>query len=239
MGNDIERLKWLISLSEKDLSGVTEWEWPTLKAELIRYLSPWADPKYVGLLLRLDNEKELSKKEFREDAMAEIQAELRTVLKDLVTGSVRVSGLPPRHGLIYQSEIPLNVTLKILQTDTNKEEKFEFRCYYDGPLRDRVFITLSNILAAGSVTPTQLRRCPQCERIFLLARKPDPKKKYFCSPKCSSKASSRDYYQRIKNEGAERFKAKRQETSHRHYVGKQQKTHGSKTKVARRPRKQR
>ena len=230
MENDVERLQWLISLSDRDLSGVAEWEWPTIKADLIRFLMPWADSKRVGVLLRIDGKKDL-----REEVITEVQAELRGVLKDLVSGSAMFSGSASTP--VYQSEIPLNVTLQIIQHDMNKDEKAQFYCRYDGPLRDRIFVALSNILAAGSVAPSQFRRCPECERIFLLGRMPDPKKKYFCSPKCSSKHTSRTYYERLKKGGGEAFKAKRRETSHQSHVKKQQKKYGSIVKVARRPRK--
>jgi len=62
---------------------------------------------------------------------------------------------------------------------------------------------LGRILAESRITPEQIRRCPQCNRIFYMARKPRSDQKYFfCSSRCQV------YYYRSHPEQREREKKK-------------------------------
>ncbi len=232
MKNDTERLQWLISLSEKNLDEMPEWEWPKIKAELVQYLYPWAERSVIEVFLQ---SKEL-KGQLNKATLVETQDELRKALEALTWATAHTMSLPIDHMPIYQHEIQLDITLKLIQGIT---EEAEFRIQYGGPLKSRVFMALSQILANGLIKPPQLRLCPECKRIFLLRRKPDPKKQYFCSSRCSSKASSRAYYQKLKGEKAEEVKSKKREKSHRQYKEKIRKKYGPNVRVARRPRRAR
>ncbi len=229
MINDTERLQWLISLAEKNLDEMPEWEWPKMKAELVQYLYPWAEQRIIGDLV----ESEERKGQLGKATLVETQDELRKALDALTWATAHTMTLPPDHMPIYEHEIKLDITLKLLQGVTDEAE---FTIQHRGPLKSRVFMALSQILASGLITPPQLRFCPECNRIFLLRRKPDPKKQYFCSPRCSSKASSRVYYQKLKGEKAEEVKSKKRERSHRQYKEKIRKKHGPNVRIVRRPR---
>ena len=228
MINDTERFQWLISLSEKNLDEMPDWEWPKIKAELLQYLLPWAGEGMIRQILLADENSGAISRE----TVIETQGEVKRVLLTIASASAQLSGLPTNSLALAYHDIPLNLTLRIISANPLDE----FRCQYEGPLRDRVFMALGNILASGHVRRSQLRLCPECKRIFLLRRKPDPKKQYFCSSRCSSKASSRAYYQKMKGEKAEEVKSKKRERSHRQYKEKIRQKHGPNVKVARRPR---
>ena len=201
-----------------------------MKAELVQYLYPWAERRIIEDLV----ESEERKGQLDKATLVETQDELRKALNELTWATAHTMSLPPDHMPIYEHEIQLeDITLKLLQGTTDKAE---FRIQYGGPLKGKVFMALSQILANGLIKPPQLRLCPECKRIFLLGRKPDPKKQYFCSSRCSSKASSRVYYQKLKGEKAEEVKSKKRERSHGRYKEKIHKKHGPNVRVARRPR---
>jgi len=229
MINDAERLQWLISLSEKNLDEMPDWEWPKIKAELYQYLLPWAGEGMIRHILRADENSGAISRE----TVIETQGEVKRVLQTIASASAKLRELPTNNLSLHHLDIPLReLTLRIVSANPLDE----FRCQFEGPLTSKVFMILSNILASGNIKRSQLRLCPECKRIFLLRRKPDPKKQYFCSSRCSSKASSRVYYQKLKGEKAEEVNSKKRERSHRQYKEKFRKKHGPNVKVARRPR---
>ena len=89
------------------------------------------------------------------------------------------------------------------------------------------------LLAAG-LQKDQIRTCPECQKIFLVRRRPRADKKYHCSNRCAQQYASREYRKRTKEE----LRSKERERSRQRYVAKQRRKLGPNVKVERKPRKQ-
>jgi len=64
-------------------------------------------------------------------------------------------------------------------------------------------------LIGSMVRQEQFRRCPECQTIFLSARKPRPDRRHHCSLKCSRGAASRRYREKLEARLNERERARR------------------------------
>ena len=100
---------------------------------------------------------------------------------------------------------------------------------------DKLYSALGHHLQLSRIAPGQIRICPECDRIFLRRKKPPVGVKPHCSHKCAQQAATRRYRNKKKDE----INVKERQRSHRRYVKKLQKSHGSNVKVASRPRKAR
>ena len=105
----------------------------------------------------------------------------------------------------------------------------------DDPVIDFAPLAVARLLLyllAASIEKNQIRTCPECEKIFLVRRRPRPDKTYHCSNRCAQRYASKEYRKRNKDE----LGVEERERSHRRHVEKQRRKYGPKVKVERRPR---
>jgi predicted RNA-binding Zn ribbon-like protein len=63
---------------------------------------------------------------------------------------------------------------------------------------EQVYGALASHVIASGVVGGQLRKCPQCGRLFLLKIKPQPNREFHCSTTCTNRATFRRHTERQK-----------------------------------------
>src|SRR5206468_3304382 len=58
---------------------------------------------------------------------------------------------------------------------------------------NKVYAALASHLLASGIVAGQIRSCPECGKVFLLKLKPQPKREFHCSIKCTNRATFRRY----------------------------------------------
>jgi hypothetical protein len=53
-------------------------------------------------------------------------------------------------------------------------------------------VSLLFLLVHSGVTPERFRKCPECEELFLLFRKPDSRS-FYCSRRCAGRVATRNF----------------------------------------------
>jgi len=185
MKENIERVDWAVSFSQKDLKELREGDWLNLKDELYSFLYG-LDPKQhlTDKRNRQGGIKliSISKPEFiRNTSAADVEGikkDLSKFLRLLTTGT----------GLVYPGIKTREA--HIIFGSSGLTSPFDWYIYVES---DRVAaqVMLGHYFISSGITREQIRTCPECTRRFLIKRKPRSDRTFYCSPRCTSTASSR------------------------------------------------
>jgi hypothetical protein len=249
----IKNLEWAIWFCQVDLSGLRGGDWINLKEDLYDFVDIDRAKAASSLSLMFpatkyeDYESEV-KKEFcdktTETDIVKIQGELKKRLLGFAyskgeneTELLRRVG---HRGVISTvQDIPITNGKIGVQGFKPNEPFLQILSFGHQPnLQAKVDLALFRRLVFSGILRSQLRICPECERIFLIRRKPRTDMTFQCSIRCSRNAATRRYRERLTKENSEQVRSKERERSHHRHVEKQRRKYGPNVKVERRPRKQ-
>ncbi len=232
----IKKLEWAIWLSQANFEGFTEGDWLKLKEglydfiywkELSETLFTENDRKEPEILSSLPLKKEEFFQTVTHEQLREIQNYVRTMLvrkaKSGGRGFYSVFGRETNFAFgTYEASQPF--VWMVLPGDHRVAGQF----------------ALGMHLVGSGITGEQIRSCPQCQRLFLLKRKPRKDRTFYCSSKCAVNTATKRYREKLKKEKAEEIKLKDRRRSRRRYETKIRAKPGhSKSKIAKKPRKAR
>jgi hypothetical protein len=238
----VKRLEWVIWFSQVNLRSLSEGDRNNARARLYDFVQysrqepgvlkgPAPSREYGMDLRRLC-------KEANEKDISRVQSELKLRLLGFVCiEEAETKSLPPTP--VGDSQfLPIKNGI-ISAYGSRPDEPFEWQIQWNLPanLQTSAVTALFRHLVSSRILWSQLRICPQCQRIFLLGRKPRPDKEFHCSLRCSRNAATRRYRERQAREKGEEVRAKERARSHNRYSKRQKIKFGPKVKVARRPRK--
>jgi len=168
-------LKWAAKFAQSDLASFRPGDWSNARQDL---------SEFIG-----GNEKG------SEDAEDEDNSQIRDVQ---MAFKLDLTGLAfdPRG-----EQIGLVRTIPLQNLAVNMQAKALDKPFSQVLLKPLDLLTQARFalfahLVGSQIVPSQLRVCPEDAVIFVLERKPQPAKTYFCSPRCARRASSRAFYQR-------------------------------------------
>ena len=188
--DDIKKADWAIAFTQKNLKGLREGDWLNLREELYDFLYWWDPDQYPstkknrhGKARLIGKVKSKFVKETTISDVERIQKDLSEFLHRLITGDGWIyRGFPTKEShTIFGSRGPQGL--------------FESFTYIED---DSVAAKnmLGDSLVGSGLTREQIRLCPECNRRFLLKRKPRKDRTFYCSPKCASTSSSRAHRKR-------------------------------------------
>ena len=180
---DIELLENAIRLSQVDLEKLRQGDLMNIREELLE--------------LTLVKPQINAQKDFINsltiDRLNSIKKELGNIFQAISSAS---SSDPIKIDFEYNKK-PTDVRFSIFSP--HPSEPFRELIYIENQM-DLIAISLLARLKDSKVTPNQIRRCPECSTIFLLKRKPDKNRNFYCSSKCASRAGTRAHRGRDKKE---------------------------------------
>lgn len=183
----IEKIEWAISFSQKDLKGLREGDWLNLKDELYEFLhglDPW---HHIGR--KWDHAivlKHIPKPQFIKNTTIADVEEIKKVLSIIFKLILHVTGAVSP---IYTKKA------HIFLVSMSPTSPFTWRTYVDNDLL-AAKMNLGDYLDGSEITQEQIRICPECDRYFLLKRKPRKDKTFYCSVRCANNASTRAHRER-------------------------------------------
>jgi len=223
----IKKLEWVFSLLQANLDDLREGHWMILREDLLEFVYGTRQPQFMskqnpGGVFRFASIPVLEKEDYKK-IQNSIKHELLILAK--------------------KSDYPFHYV-------TSAEEGCDFVASANSPSEPftsfilirsiapetPVLIALWQHLAGAAVTPEQIRICSleRCDSIFLLKRKPRrDKEKFYCSVRCARNAATRTWRDKHRKDLA----GKERKRGRQRYVAKQQKKHGLKVNIGRRPRK--
>ena len=177
----IKWLKFAILLSHVDFDALTEGQRLDLRNDFQAFLhSMPGDPRHQWplRLLKGKNAPPIVAELLGEDDVDERrgQAILKAELANLAGPN------------IFQFHNSVSVSLGIARIG----ESFAF-ITMPQKADDRIFALLGYHLAGAGISTSMLRRCPECQKIFLANQKPRSDRKLHCSIVCSGNAASKAY----------------------------------------------
>jgi len=190
----VDYIKWAIEFAQDNLDSYTPGKWKDLMESFLPCFLKFAPSIYQMEASELEAGAAKTKPpEFRVEVIrfAELTRRTGAMLagdKEAYTeGEVReaqailldaLSGLLP--GSKYSVEENGTYGVHIFKSD----ESFSLVPQFD-VFKPRLVTALGRILAESRIAPNQLRRCPRCDRIFYLSRKPRlDRKLFFCNVRC-------------------------------------------------------
>lgn len=195
MNNDaIGKVEWAVSFSQKDMEGLREGDWLNLKEELydfiyggdiLDYLSGGRRAKNIPRVFSLERKSEFIKRLTRVDA-EKIKNALLDYLQKLIPDGdpVDLNIHPVNTGRAY-----------FLFGSFGQSGRFSSVFGSEDNCID-VKVALGNHFITSGIGRWQIRSCPECNRHFLIKRKPRMDRIFYCSMKCASTASSRAHRKR-------------------------------------------
>jgi hypothetical protein len=217
----IKQVQWAVRLSQTDLTALRVGDWQNLKEELWEFITGPA--RWTGMMvLPSGRSKEDYLDELSSGTMAEIQKSLKGDL-------LRYSADDKQNGF--------GLTLR------PRSIEFDFvafgrDAYYTMLLQAGDAVTDARLslgfhLVGGVISPSSIRSCPQCVRLFVRERKlREDISNHYCSTRCARNAAAQAY----RNRQGEKLKASERDRSHQRYVNHAQQTVGPNVKVKRRAR---
>lgn len=215
--SDVEQVAWAIRFAEMDLTHLREGDRVNLQEDLLEFLNPGA----------ADLKAETEGAYIPPPTMAQAK-KVQSVLKDALRKLV-LDLKSEREIAVFPGWTRLKGSFCFV---SHASEPFTGSYQLDGDEALTLMNLAQNLIESG-IRGDQIRRCPECERTFLVRRKPRRDVTLHCSLRCSRNAATRRYRQK----NGENIKVNERERSHRRYAKKQQRKHGSRVKIARRPRK--
>src|SRR5262245_48095686 len=181
-----QQIEWALAFSQLDLAGLSREQMQRLDYQLRTFIQQaGADfvPSFLpkGFFARFQEGIES-----RFEDLAEL-IPLRVVRDKKIEGS-RISS----------ASFPVPGALDIIAIEG---EPYKQKIKVRGQ-EARVYAALASHLLASGIVGGQIRRCPECGKIFLLKLKPQPGREFHCSTKCTNRATFRRY----KDKQAERGK---------------------------------
>jgi len=174
----MHELDWAISLSQRNLSELREGDWLNLREELYGFLQAQED-----------------KRSFFEKATRETVEKIQRELK------IRFDQCADNYAG-WEKKRSSDAVLAISPFDASRT-KFHLMAYPPDflfrqtiqceDLKTAVLLELNNILTVSGMAMSQIRRCPNCSKLFLLRMKPRRDRNFYCSRKCSGLVATRDY----------------------------------------------
>ena len=174
---DIEILKNIVSLSQLKLDTLREGDLLNLKEDLHALVARG----------RVDEHKQEFLQQLTIEKIATIQENFINWLEALVKGEKSVS---------WKIDTPLKMAFAAYSDKVN--EPFDYQVVTPDPVH-RTGVSFLFLLIRSGVTPERFRKCPECDSIFLLLRKPD-KRQFYCSQKCAARVATRNS-RRAKGQG--------------------------------------
>ncbi len=222
----IKMLKWAIWLCQAKLESLRDGDWINLKQDLNDFV-------YSGSFHR----DQVGKKNHggwldkipSKETVADLQVRLRESFQEIVRAD---SGRSGTFGSIFGPGTPIQLPLKGVQYLVGWPDLPFRHAFQEDHPKDRLHNALTNHFVWSGVTGSQVRTCPECNRIFLMDRKPRQDKKFYCSLRCSRLAATHRFRETHKEE----LKLKEQERSRLRYEEKVRQKY-PKAKVAGRARK--
>ena len=157
-----KQIEWAIGFAQADLKNLREGDWLNLEDELLQFLRQ--DRPFATLLTK----SALIYTELREQIPA-LQKMIKKRFEELVEG--KYSSV---EGIFYLQAHP--------------GEPYEF-ILVSTKLGERTRMMLDLHLANSGIVGGQIRRCPQCRRMFVVKRKPAEGYEFYCSTKCKNRAA--------------------------------------------------
>jgi hypothetical protein len=167
--NDVEMLKKAVSLSQANLAELRDGDILNFKEDL------W---DLTGRGYSMDETKEGFVKRLTLDQLKKIQAEFSRCFAELADGGTDVA---------WKTEGPK--MFFVAWTDS-RSKTFNYSMYSPDPI-EQTAVSLIQLLVRSRATPEQFRRCPECQTIFFLGRKPD-KRNFYCSQRCAVRVAVRN-----------------------------------------------
>lgn len=230
--DNIKKLEWAIWLSQQvDLGSLSEGDWLNIKEGLHDFIY-FTGVGRIGPRPRITGSfsKEMrlaSRKNFRKKVKPHVVVEIQQFFRDILRSFAQTKG-------IYQQYIPIRDAELLLTGFRSSQSPFVGMVFTDD-VKAAASLTLGFHLVSAGITLDQIRTCPECQRIFLIKRKPRSDMTFHCSNQCARLAATWRYRERKEK----KLKTKERERSRRRYVEKQKQKYGAKVKVARRPRRAR
>ena len=184
------QLEWALSFSQLDLAGWSKDQMQRLDYDLVTFIQRARGvvsdrvPSFLpskGSFLRLQKGIESRFKDLAE--MAPVR-----VVGDKGIENARVSS----------ASFPVDGAIDILAIEGEPYRQM-IKAREQEP---KVYAALASHLLTSGIIAGQIRRCPECHKIFLLKVKPQPDREFHCSTKCTNRATFRRY----KDKQAERGK---------------------------------
>jgi len=172
--SNIEMLKKAVTFSQENLAALRAGDIMNLKDDL------W---EFTGRAYTLDERKEDFMKRLSVEQLGEIQKAFKTTFAELAGGKMTDG----RMSVVWRADGP-NAYF-VAMTDA-KSKPFDYGIYSLN-LVDAAMITLIGHLVRSRATPEQFRRCPECESLFFLGRKPD-NRNFYCSQRCAVRVAVRN-----------------------------------------------
>jgi hypothetical protein len=223
----VRKLEWAIGLAQVDLQTFREGDWLNIGGELKQFIEGSGGITDVDeatiFLYGMDTVQDL---------VGKVQKDLREHFEQLAH---------PTEPRVVGSKIVSLKSLSAISFLVNGRVQVE--AFAGQPYRlvtkqtrvaDQASFALASYLVSAGINAGQIRKCPTCDRIFLLKRKPRTDVEFHCSLRCARLAATRRYR---KNKGEELL-AKERERKHQEYKKKKRMKFPN-VPVQRRPRKKR
>src|SRR5262249_26952826 len=178
------QLEWALSFSQLDLAGWSKDQMQRLDYELVTFIQ-----KAHGVVS--DFVPSFLPSKGYKGSFPDLQKGIERRFTNLAEmASVRVVGDKGiENARISSASFPVDGAIDILAIDG---EPYRQMIKARGPAT-KVFAALASHLLVSGIVAGQIRRCPECGKIFLLKVKPQPDRDFHCSTKCTNRATFRRY----------------------------------------------
>ena len=167
----LERLRWVIEFSRKDLSLLQPEERIALSYEL--HAIAWHSATSHGGKVSESRSLVTSSESYSDSFVQELHAKIKTGLDELVTGEGRLKVKQPNEFTLYRSS-----------ADNAKRIRFDRMLHFSASaIEEAILYGVADTLLEGQGL---LRACAECQRPFIPVRRQE-----YCSIKCSQKARDR------------------------------------------------
>ena len=227
----MERLQWVVLLSQMDLNALREGDRMNLKEELYEFIYgkgflnvpgggiqrtvTYQDDRFRVTRL---SEKASFVKKISPQFVREVQAFIKRCLLSIANSQDN-----------YPLSIEFPLEKGLLSVSANDSSQ-PFSISWTSGFKLAANVAFLIHLAGSGVTKDMIRTCPQCQGLFILKRKPRRDRNFYCSPRCSRNAATIAYRTRKKAE----LMDKERKRSKRRYLDKQRRKYGPNVKVAKR-----
>jgi hypothetical protein len=246
----LQRIGWVITFTQADLSEMKKREWIKCKEQLYVFFTEeihWTfglntkmlnndDIVALGNLISQATPSDDNDLVMDEDCTDQVLA-LATNDRATWLNALRIED--GRH--IQEGVLRFLQSVQSGDDDHDSFVHFDIyeltRAWSDSPdrLGDLAPLAAARLLLyfiAAGVDKSQIQTCPECSTVFLATRQPTADRVNHCSSRCAQKYASKEYRKRQ----GDKLRAKERERSHRRHVAKQRRKLGPNVKVARRPR---
>jgi hypothetical protein len=213
----IKKLEWAISLCQRDLNSWRPGDWLNFTDELEDFCSLGPGR------LRMGSSRPISKQ-----TALKVQQELRKLVQTCVQMGQRPDEPASFDDVLNLPMIRVQLAGELLIRG-NGSSAFRKEIQHADKIAHARYSFAAHLLDSG-ITAAQIKSCPECQRTFLVRRRPRADREYHCSLNCARLAATRRY----RKKHASKLKTIERSRARKRYVQKQRQKFGTQVKIGKR-----